>query len=66
MRAEYLKEWLAEARKEEAVSAKASEGAEEVIRGPGGGETEGERETDTEKEMTHWEKVVTLAREDFG
>ena len=41
--------WLAEARKKEAVAAKAADGAEAEIGGPGGEVTEGERETDTDK-----------------
>ena len=27
---------------------------------------EGKRETDTDNEMTHWDKVAALARADFG
>ena len=49
-----------------AVAAKAADGAEAEIGGPGGEVTEGERETDTDKEMTQWEKVVALVRMVFG
>ena len=67
MREEHLKGWLVAARKEGAATAKATaaEGAVEVIGGPGGEETEENRETKTEA-MTHWEKVVDLVRADFG
>ena len=57
---------IVEARKEEAAAEKSAEGAEAEIGGPGREEAEGDREMDTEKEMTHWEKVVALARTDFG
>ena len=67
MRAEHLKGWLAEVRKEEgaAEKSKVAKGSVAAIRGPGGEETEEKRETDTKK-MTHWEKVVALVRADFG
>ena len=65
-RAEQLKGWLAEARKEEATAAKVTEGSEVDIGKPGGDEMEGNRETETKKEMTHWEKVVALVRAAFG
>ena len=32
----------------------------------GGEETKGEREMETEKDMTRWEKVVALVRVDSG
>ena len=47
-------------------SAKATEGMEEATVGPGGEETGAERDTETEKEMTKWEKVVALERADLG
>ena len=63
MRAKHLTGWLAEARKEE-TEAEEAKSAEEII-GLGGEDPEEKRETYTE-EMTYWEKVVALAREDFG
>ena len=66
MRADNLKRWLEEVRKEEAAAEKttAAEGVVTVIGGPWGEETEEKRETETEA-MTHWEKVVALVRADF-
>ena len=44
MRAEHLKGWLAEAQKDKADAAKVAEGKEVAIRGPGGEDTEGDKE----------------------
>ena len=67
MRAEHLKGWLAEARMEDAEAAKvaAVEGTTEVNGGTGGEEAEEIREKKY-VEMTTWERVVALVREDFG
>ena len=67
MRAEHLKECLAEAQKEEAIAAKAAatEGVSSVLGGQGGGGTSEKRDK-APAEMTNWEKVVALARATFG
>ena len=70
MRAEHLKGWLAEPRKEEAAAeeakeVEAGEGAGEAIIIPGGGEPEEKRDTET-NEITHWDNVVALVRASLG
>ena len=57
---------MAEARKEEAVTAKvaAAEETTEVHGGTGGGETE-ERRNIMPAEMTNWERVVALVSSDL-
>ena len=66
MRADQLKGCLVEVQKEEEEAEKAAEGAKAKILGPEGEETEWDRDTKNEKEMTHWEKVVDLVRAAFG
>ena len=70
MRADHLKGWLVEAWTEEAGAAKvtvtAVEGAVAEIVGPGGGGGMEEKREMGAEAMTHWDKVVALARADFG
>ena len=67
MPADHLKEWLVEARKEEAAAEKpaVTEGTVEVLGGTRGEEAKEEREN-TAVDMSNWEKVVALEREAFG
>ena len=67
MRAEHLKGWFTEARRDESVSANLSEteGTTAVIGGILGEEMDEIREK-APTEMTNWERVAALVRVDFG